>query len=758
MPLKTMVLRDEKGSPLTNAEMDGNLRSVLEFMNGIVLPQTAHNLDDYDTPGVYGQNATAGAAAGSNYPVPVAGVLTVKSGGGAGNIVAQQTYRSYFQSSQVSEWYRNKGTAGWSPWYQRARMDQVMSKTVISASAVVDANTLTTDNMWWVWTSGAVMQNGSNFPPGALNSSGIMETQVITASYMVQTCTLTPSSTRRPIEFRRIGNGSTTWSSWRVISPIQIASDLPTADCGDVYVDGDGWYTWGTSAYIRASAAKVLPTAAHNLNTYNVPGVYWQNQSSGATLANNYPAANITCFLEVQNFGNATLQEISARTSPFRKWWRIQTGDSTNWSDWKEYADMASAMTHKFLTSATDANTLTEDNVFYTRVASAALGDNFPQFSTNWPAAGYMRVYRSAPTQVAQELTFLITGQRARTFTRFGNSVNGTWQPWKSTNAWHAATGLPTSDMGDIYVDGVGYHRWSPTDGAYTRWSPDIPNDLYLLKNTARIYGNFESSNGPLGSVAIKSNNTASPHTVLSIVPRVEGGASSVTLWTGDASAVAGLNINSSLTAHNFTSVALNGASHRPIVWYQVNERCGALNTAATWEFGPAASYPVLCRIGINFDGGSTRYGVAMRPNANDTRFFHFCNAAGGDVGSITQSASAVFYNTTSDYRVKKEIEDLDVEVGLNSVLMARPRKFRMKEDNSLHNGFIAHELQEVIPEAVTGVKDDVWPVEAGNGPRMRLQGVDMSKLVPHLVAAVQALNKKLDAAFERIAELERRQ
>ncbi|QDH83812.1 putative tail fiber protein [Achromobacter phage vB_AxyS_19-32_Axy06] len=756
MPLKTMVLRDEKGSPLTNAEMDGNLRSVLEFMNGIVLPQTAHDLDDYDTPGVYGQNATAGAVAGSNYPVPVAGVLTVKSGGGAGNIVAQQTYRTYYQSSQVSEWYRNKGTAGWSPWYQRARMDQVMSKTVLSASAVVDANTLTTDNMWWVWTSGAVMQNGSNFPPAALNSSGIMETQVITASYMVQTCTLTPTSTRRPIEFRRIGNGSTTWSSWRVISPVQIVGDLPTADCGDVYVDGSGWYKWASGGYILASTSVLLPATAHNLNDYDLPSEWYQGTAAIATTANNYPVGAVG-FLSIKQFGSAVLQTYVTRENTPRTFTRTKNG-TTAWSSWVESASTTQAMTHVFLTSATDANTLTEDNVFYTWVASAALGDNFPQFSTNWPAAGYMRVYRSAPTQVAQELTFLITGQRSRTFTRFGNSVNGTWQPWKSTSAWHAATGLPTTDMGDIYVDGVGVYRWSPTDSSYVRWSPDVPNDLYLIKNTARIYGNFESSNGPLGSVAIKSSNTASPHTVLSIVPRVEGGASSVTLWTGDATAVAGLNINSSLTAHNFTSVALNGASHRPIVWYQVNERCGALNTAATWEFGPAASYPVLCRIGINFDGGSTRYGVAMRPNANDTRFFHFCNAAGGDVGSITQSASAVFYNTTSDYRVKKEIEDLDVEVGLNSVLMARPRKFRMKEDNSLHNGFIAHELQEVIPEAVTGVKDDVWPVEAGNGPRMRLQGVDMSKLVPHLVAAVQALNKKLDAAFERIAELERRQ
>ncbi|WNO48532.1 hypothetical protein [Achromobacter phage ewik_TL4] len=467
MPLKTMVLRDEKGSPLTNAEMDANLRSVLEFMNGVILPQTAHNLDDYDTPGVYGQNATAGAAAGSNYPVPAAGVLTVKSGGGAGNIVAQQEYRTYFQSSAVTEWYRNKGTAGWSPWYQRARMDQVLSQVLIGTAS--DANELTVANTIYVWTNGAVVNNGTNWP--ALPASvarGSLEVVAFSGTQIYQRLTLPLAQDAHPLIFERYGTAGGSWFAWRIGGPISSTAWLPTASHGDVYVDGDGWYTWGSSAYVRARVAKVLPTTTHDLNTYTIPDVWWQNQSTAATVANNYPADNITCFLEIQNFGAATLQEVSTRTSPYRKWWRIQTGASS-WSDWKEYADMASAMTHKFLTSATDANTLTEDNVFYTWVASVAVGANFPQFTTAWPAAGYMRVYRSAPTQVAQELTFLITGQRARTFTRFGNSVNNTWQPWKATNAWHAAVGLPVTDMGDIYVDGDGTYRWNATLSKYIK-------------------------------------------------------------------------------------------------------------------------------------------------------------------------------------------------------------------------------------------------------------------------------------------------
>ncbi|QDH84234.1 hypothetical protein Axy14_024 [Achromobacter phage vB_AxyS_19-32_Axy14] len=474
MPWKTMTLRGVKGSPLTNAEMDANLSTVLDFMNGVLLPQTAHDLNDYDVPGVYGQNATAGAVAGSNYPIdpiagtPVAGVLYVHKGSPSdtSNISCQQEYKTYYNSNSTI-FYRNRSSAGvWGAWVRIPKFDETLTSVMLSVAT--DANTLIAGNTRYLWTNGAVVNNGTNWPAMAAVARGMLEVIAFAPSQVYQRLTLPIAADGHPIIFERYGNPGTSWYAWRIAGPISSTTWLPTQNYGDVYVDGDGWYTWSGSTYNRARVAKVLPTTAHDLNTYTIPDVWWQNQSSAATLANNYPAEGITCFLEVKNFGNATLQEVSGRTTPFRKWWRMQTGAST-WSAWKEYADMGSAMTHVFLTTATDANTMVLDNTFYTWTNSGALGANFPAFSTAWPSAGYMRVYYGAAAQVSQELTFLITGQKPRTFFRFGNSTTGAWQPWKSTSAWHVAVGFPTSDMGDIYVDGDGWYAWNGSSYVHRR-------------------------------------------------------------------------------------------------------------------------------------------------------------------------------------------------------------------------------------------------------------------------------------------------
>lgn len=426
------------------------------------------NANDVTDPGSYYINSDAHASAANNWPIAVAGTLVVEAAE-ANNRQVTQTYTTRNGTGGAIRTFKRVrfGTSlTWGLWQELARsLDTI---TVSALTAATDANTLVAVNSVYTWTSGAVVTGGANWPSlvaGAVGR-GHLEVTSYSATTVFQRLTLPQASASHPLIFERYGVVGGTWYDWRIAGPISSTTVMPTANHGDVYVDGDGWYTWGTAVYVRGSTAKVLPTTAHDLNTYTVPGPYWQNQSSAATLANNYPADNITCFLEVQNFGNATLQEISTRTTPFRKWWRMQTAAST-WSVWKEVADMGSAMTHVFITTATDANTLTSDNAFYTWTSSASLGANFPAFSTNWPAAGYMRVYYGAATQISQELTYLVTGQKPRTFMRFGNSSTGVWQPWKSTSAWHAATGLPASDMGDIYVDGDGWYRWGGT--AYVR-------------------------------------------------------------------------------------------------------------------------------------------------------------------------------------------------------------------------------------------------------------------------------------------------
>jgi hypothetical protein len=78
---------------------------------------------------------------------------------------------------------------------------------------------------------------------------------------------------------------------------------------------------------------------------------------------------------------------------------------------------------------------------------------------------------------------------------------------------------------------------------------------------------------------------------------------------------------------------------------------------------------------------------------------------------------------------------------GLATVSALKPVTYKWNADNSDGEGFIAHELQEVIPHAVTGAKDAID--EDGNP---RHQGVDYSKIVVHLVAAIKELEARLAA------------
>ncbi len=506
------------------------LRSQQPLMYAVPLGDGT-NANDVTDPGSYYINSDAHASAANNWPIAVAGTLVVETAE-ANNRQVTQTYTTRNGTGGAIRTFKRVrfGTSlTWGLWQELARsLDTI---TVSALTAATDANSLVAVNNVYTWTSGAVVTSGTNWPSlvaGAVGR-GHLEVTAYSATTVFQRLTLPQASASHPLIFERYGVVGGTWYDWRIAGPISSTAVMPTANHGDVYVDGDGWYTWGTAAYVRASTAKVLPTTAHDLNTYTVPGPYWQNQSSAATLANNYPADNITCFLEVQNFGNATLQEMSTRTSPFRKWWRMQTAAST-WSVWKEVADMGSAMTHVFITTATDANTLTSDNTFYTWTASASLGANFPAFSTNWPAAGYMRVYYGAATQISQELTYLVTGQKPRTFMRFGNSSTGVWQPWKSTSAWHAATGLPTSDMGDIYVDGDGWYRWGGT--AYARSDLSYQS---ISEMTAAIFGRGQGWADVTASRVIGStytNTTGRP--ILVTVTGTLTGADGGFVFTGD--------------------------------------------------------------------------------------------------------------------------------------------------------------------------------------------------------------------------------
>jgi hypothetical protein len=111
----------------------------------------------------------------------------------------------------------------------------------------------------------------------------------------------------------------------------------------------------------------------------------------------------------------------------------------------------------------------------------------------------------------------------------------------------------------------------------------------------------------------------------------------------------------------------------------------------------------------------------------------------GATKGSISTNGSTVAYNTSSDYRLKNSIAPMTG--ALAKVAQLKPVTYKWNADGSDGEGFIAHELAEVVPQCVTGEKDAVD--EEGNP---KYQGIDTSFLVATLTAALQELKAEFDA------------
>jgi hypothetical protein len=189
---------------------------------------------------------------------------------------------------------------------------------------------------------------------------------------------------------------------------------------------------------------------------------------------------------------------------------------------------------------------------------------------------------------------------------------------------------------------------------------------------------------------------------------------------------------------------------------------------------------------------GSAVSGYQSGSTSNAVNFLYFINSAGTNVGSIqisnSNTATTVSYNTSSDHRLKENVTyDWD---GLTKLKQLKPAQFNFKADpDTTIDGFLAHEAQTVVPEAVTGthnetedvsnavlnalgnvidegVTEDEWKAgkeaEEGKEPKYAAdtvwkaehtkdvyQGIDQSKLVPLMVKAIQELEAKVKALEE---------
>lgn len=265
------------------------------------------------------------------------------------------------------------------------------------------------------------------------------------------------------------------------------------------------------------------------------------------------------------------------------------------------------------------------------------------------------------------------------------------------------------------------------------------------------------------------------------------GGGNGANFQIGSGSNAAGMTIHSGTSSTGdiqFSDGTSGNASYRGLIRYDHSsdqlqfwsaattrmrlENNGNLLVAAStaggtggWTFYPAGS-------------GSSPYLVINKTNGGSTSAIAF-QVSGSTKGSITYTSTSTSYNTTSDYRLKENVTD--VTDGITRVKQLAPKRFNFIADaDTTVDGFLAHEAQAVVPEAVTGTHNEVetWTqeeIDAGDAPDNTsagdnkldgdgntipiYQGIDQAKLVPLLTAALQEAIAKIETLETKVAALE---
>jgi hypothetical protein len=169
----------------------------------------------------------------------------------------------------------------------------------------------------------------------------------------------------------------------------------------------------------------------------------------------------------------------------------------------------------------------------------------------------------------------------------------------------------------------------------------------------------------------------------------------------------------------------------------------GMTSTASLGAAVGVQIYPTgFLYVTANNDAGG---GFARRGSNGDTVIFRRDTTT---VGSISVTGSATSYITSSDYRLKENVAPM--QNALATVAALKPCTYKWKADGSDGQGFIAHELAEVVPDAVSGEKDAV-----NEDGAIKPQGIDTSFLVATLTAAIQEQQAMIEELKAKVAALE---
>jgi hypothetical protein len=346
---------------------------------------------------------------------------------------------------------------------------------------------------------------------------------------------------------------------------------------------------------------------------------------------------------------------------------------------------------------------------------------------------------------------------------------------------------------GEFVAGGFVEVMWNSTLGAWvllenTGGSQQIAGNLSFVGTGNRITGDF--ANTTYANRVMFQSGSGTGTSVGALAPTASGGSGNFTVWSKsdptNASIVQMSILDGSLASLGSSAVgtgttlplafSVGGAERMRIdTGGHILIAATSAYTAGSYGSGLLTTSTSLNSIRHLIQGhaNGTGYGTVYVNGSEggaSTSAIVFLNSSNAAAGSITVSTSATAFNTTSDYRLKHKVVRLDS--ALERVMALKPSKYAFKHDPEQreHEGFLAHELAEHVPHAVTGEKDAVWhhvELAEGHDPadikpedvldvreEMLIQQVDYSKLVPVLTAALQELTVELRASRAEVAAL----
>jgi hypothetical protein len=284
-----------------------------------------------------------------------------------------------------------------------------------------------------------------------------------------------------------------------------------------------------------------------------------------------------------------------------------------------------------------------------------------------------------------------------------------------------------------------GYKQNYSADSASRSWwlSADVNSygDFCFQQSTTQTGSTYATKMmiNPSGKVGI---GTSSPAEQLSVAGSITAtgvfiptnGATTLGYIGNDNTITGGSGSNIGLRAENAMLFATNGATERmridssgtPMFNCTAQLIRGGETFRANMGSGLASFYAST--------GGPT---IAIKNATGVSTYQVAFNNSVGEVGTITTGSGSTAYNTSSDYRLKENIAPMTG--ALAKVQALKPVTYTWKSDGVDGEGFIAHELAEVCPQAVHGEKDAV-----NEDGTIKPQGIDTSFLVATLTAAIQ--------------------